>query len=90
MTYRKVAKLAGSPGAWRAVGNILNKNPYPLVSSESCDALRYKILNIKMIPCHRVIKSDGNIGGYRYGTKRKMALLKKEGVIIKNGRAVLS
>lgn len=41
------------------------------------------------IPCYRVIKSDGKVGGYRYGTKRKASLLKKEGVIIKNGRIVL-
>lgn len=26
LTYKKVAELAGSPKAWRAVGNILNKN----------------------------------------------------------------
>ena len=66
MTYRQVAKLAGSPRAWRAVGNILNKNTNP------------------KIPCHRVIKSDGKVGGYRRGTKKKTRLLKKEGARIKN------
>lgn len=33
------------------------------------------------VPCHRVIKSDGTVGGYRGGAKKKIALLKKEGAI---------
>jgi O-6-methylguanine DNA methyltransferase len=40
------------------------------------------------IPCHRVIKSDGSIGGYNRGLRRKACLLKKEGVVIKRGRVV--
>lgn len=30
------------------------------------------------VPCHRVIKSDGTLGGYAFGTKKKEELLKKE------------
>src|SRR3989338_6229486 len=63
-TYRDVAFLAGSPGAWRAVGTVLSKNRDPEV------------------PCHRVIRSDGTIGGYNRGSKKKRSLLKKEGVSI--------
>jgi O-6-methylguanine DNA methyltransferase len=38
----------------------------------------------KGVPCHRVIRSDGKIGGYNglQGTKDKAALLRKEGVRI--------
>ena len=37
------------------------------------------------IPCHRVVKSTGELGGYKLGAKRKEELLKNEGVVIKNG-----
>jgi methylated-DNA-[protein]-cysteine S-methyltransferase len=33
------------------------------------------------IPCHRVIKNDGSIGGYAYGKRLKKFLLNIEGVI---------
>lgn len=30
------------------------------------------------IPCHRVIRSDGKVGGYNRGTKKKLQMLKNE------------
>ena len=31
-----------------------------------------------VVPCHRVVARDGGLGGYRYGTWRKRALLERE------------
>ncbi len=39
-----------------------------------------------IIPCHRVIKSDGKIGGYAWGEKVKAKMLSNEGIRIKNGK----
>lgn len=30
------------------------------------------------IPCHRVVRSDGKVGGYNRGTEKKLEILKKE------------
>ncbi len=33
------------------------------------------------VPCHRVVLSNGKIGGYAFGTQKKKELLQNEGVI---------
>jgi O-6-methylguanine DNA methyltransferase len=42
------------------------------------------------VPCHRVIRSDGRVGGFAQGTAKKIAILKKEGIVIKNGKIDLA
>jgi O-6-methylguanine DNA methyltransferase len=61
--YSWIAKEIGRPGAVRATGSVLAKNPVPL-----------------LIPCHRVVRSDGHIGKYSLGGARnKRTLLEVEG-----------
>ena len=38
------------------------------------------------VPCHRVIRTDGKIGGFARGTRTKRNILLKEGVKISRGR----
>ncbi|HLD88968.1 MAG TPA: MGMT family protein [Candidatus Nanoarchaeia archaeon] len=41
-----------------------------------------------LIPCHRVVNSDGSLGGYSGGIKRKIRLLKREGIKIRSNKIV--
>ncbi len=38
------------------------------------------------VPCHRVVKSNGEVGGFAHGTRKKIEMLKKEGIPIKDGK----
>jgi methylated-DNA-[protein]-cysteine S-methyltransferase len=38
------------------------------------------------VPCHRVVCSDGSVGGFAGGARKKEKMLTKEGVIIKKGK----
>ncbi len=42
--------------------------------------------HLMKIPCHRIVRSDGFVGGYALGAKRKIALLRRERIERKNGR----
>ena len=35
-----------------------------------------------IVPCHRVVRSDGSLGGYSGGIKKKISLLRSEGIAI--------
>ncbi len=68
-SYAWVAKKVGQPLACRAVGNALHKNPFAPASPS---------LGGPLVPCHRVIHSDGSAGGFAGGTAKKIKLLAAE------------
>lgn len=60
-SYKWVAEQIGRPGAARAVGHALSRNPLPII-----------------IPCHRVVASDGTLCGFGGGLERKQQLISLE------------
>jgi len=44
--------------------------------------------NAPKVPCHRVVASSGKLGGYSTGLGKKVKLLGKEGVKVKNNKVV--
>jgi AraC family transcriptional regulator of adaptative response/methylated-DNA-[protein]-cysteine methyltransferase len=62
------AEIAAAIGAPKAVRAV----------AQACAANRLALI----VPCHRVIRSDGGLGGYRWGIERKRALLAREGATL--------
>jgi AraC family transcriptional regulator of adaptative response/methylated-DNA-[protein]-cysteine methyltransferase len=65
------------PGTTASYGDIARRIGDPRVSREVAEACAANTLAVA-IPCHRVIKKDGAISGYRWGFNRKRQLLKRE------------
>ena len=88
-SYRWVAERLGHPGLARAVGNALNRNPC-LRRDAICTLCgvshwrRGRQAYAPRVPCHRVVKSDGSLGGFARGPAAKAALLKREGWVAKS------
>ncbi len=64
VSYTDIAQRLGKPGAVRAVGAAIGRNPVSII-----------------VPCHRVMGSNGSLTGYAGGLERKSALLRLEGVL---------
>ena len=64
-------------GETASYGEIAARIGAPRETREVGEACAANTLAI-LIPCHRVVKKDGSIAGYRWGVKRKRALLARE------------
>lgn len=64
-------------GRTSTYGEIAKKLGVPRQAREvggACAANRLAVV----VPCHRVVKKDGSISGYRWGVRRKRALIERE------------
>ena len=65
----------GATRSYQAVAEELGRPTAARAVARACASNRVAVL----IPCHRVVRGDGALGGYRWGIARKAALLAREG-----------
>ncbi|MDX2502903.1 MAG: MGMT family protein [Gammaproteobacteria bacterium] len=71
----------GKVTTYREMARALNSRAWRAVGSAMA-----KNNNLYIIPCHRVVRSDGSIGEYALGTNKKAEILKSEGVVVVKGK----
>jgi AraC family transcriptional regulator of adaptative response/methylated-DNA-[protein]-cysteine methyltransferase len=65
---------AGSTATYSEIARQLGAPKEAYLVGEACAANPIAVA----IPCHRVVRKDGTLAGYRWGYKRKRALLQRE------------
>ena len=65
---------AGSTASYTDIAAHIGKPKAVRAVARACAANRIAVA----IPCHRVVRSDGTLGGYRWGIDRKRAVLRRE------------
>ena len=80
---KKVPK--GKVTTYKALAEALNSKAYRAVGQAM-----NKNPHAPIVPSHRVINSSGKLGGYAFGIKKKIEILKKEGIEIKDNKIDLT
>src|SRR6266481_3741447 len=73
--WRALQKIRlGRTASYSEIAAALGQPKAVRAVAQACAANKLALL----VPCHRVIRSDGDLGGYRWGLERKRALLARE------------
>ena len=76
--WRALRKIpAGSTVSYRELAGRIGSPKATRAVAHACAANAIAVA----IPCHRVVRADGSVSGYRWGVARKRALLDREGAI---------
>lgn len=80
--YELLLKIPkGRVSTYKAIAQALNSKAYQAVGN----AMNSNPNPIS-VPCHRVVNSDGRLGGYAFGVGRKVELLTEEGIVIQDSK----
>lgn len=73
--WRALQKIPlGKTATYTEIAAALGQPKAVRAVAQACAANKLALV----VPCHRVIRSDGELGGYRWGLQRKRALLARE------------
>jgi AraC family transcriptional regulator of adaptative response/methylated-DNA-[protein]-cysteine methyltransferase len=73
--WRALQKIPlGKTASYSEIAAALGQPRAVRAVAQACAANKLALI----VPCHRVIRSDGDLGGYRWGLERKRALLARE------------
>ena len=80
--YQLLSKIPkGKVTTYKELANKLNTKAYRGIG---------KVVGLNpdapKVPCHRVVRTDGGLGGYAFGLDKKVKLLKSEGVEVNSGK----
>ena len=79
--YRELKKVpAGKVTTYKALAQQIDLHP------RAIGKLMHDNPHAPEIPCHRVVRTDGTLGGYAKGVAVKERLLKQEGVVVSDGK----
>lgn len=80
--YKLVAKIPrGKVSTYKEIARTLNSKAYRAVGTAM-----NKNSHWPKVPCHRIINSNGKVGRFASGPRKKVELLRKEGIKIQNGK----
>ena len=68
---------AGSTASYSEVANRIGNPKAVRAVAHACAANTLAVV----IPCHRVVTTEGKVSGYRWGVERKRALLRREATV---------
>jgi AraC family transcriptional regulator, regulatory protein of adaptative response / methylated-DNA-[protein]-cysteine methyltransferase len=69
---------SGARVTYTAVAAQIGESRAVRAAASACAANRVAVL----VPCHRVLRGDGGLGGYRWGIERKRRFLEREAALV--------
>ena len=73
----------GNVTTYKEIGRTMGTRGYQYVGQ-----LLNKNPHPDIYPCYKVVQSNGDLGGFALGCKDKIRRLRKDGIVIKNGKVV--